>query len=114
VARNTAKPSRALWDPLRVPAALKLTGRRERRLLDLVAAGATISEASRAVEVDRRTVHRHTRLDPAFALRLADARAYATLGTGTRGSVSRVVDDWEASAQVLDADFPEHWAAARS
>jgi hypothetical protein len=43
--------------------------RRERRFLVLVEAGATVSEASRAVGISRMIVHRRTRADAPFANR---------------------------------------------
>jgi hypothetical protein len=52
----------------------KFTPRRERRLLALIGAGASVAEAARAVEISRQVLYRHARADPAFAELLRAAR----------------------------------------
>jgi transposase len=84
-----------------MPAHAKLTARRERRLIELVESGARIAEASRAVEVSRMTVYRHTQTDPAFAARLRAAR------TGTPAPVELV--DWREIAEQLERENPLEW-----
>jgi hypothetical protein len=81
-----------------VAARLRFTRRRERRLLTLIEAGATISEASRAVAISRMTVNRCTRADAAFANRLRLARVRVPRPP---------VDDWRAAALILESNFPQ-------
>jgi transposase len=86
-----------------MPAHAKFTRRRERRLVELVVAGATIAEASRAVEVSRMTVYRHARADPALAARLCAAR------TGHPTSVELL--DWREIAERLERTDPLRWGS---
>ena len=79
----------------------KLTRRRERRVLALIAGGATIAEASRAVEVSRQTLYRHARADATFSAQLDAARE----------RLPAMVEplDWRAAAQYLEREHPERW-----
>jgi hypothetical protein len=86
-----------------MPAHTKFTRRRERRVLALIDAGATIAEASRAVSVSRQTVYRRARSDAAFAHRLDLARIRLA-------GAPAPSDDWRASAAFLESAFPERWA----
>jgi hypothetical protein len=78
-----------------------ITRRRERRLLALIEAGASISEASRATQVSRTTVYRHTRADTTFAHRLDRARVRVA---------GPPVEDWRTAAAFLEREHPEQWA----
>lgn len=87
-----------------MPAHPKLIGRRERRLLALIQAGASINEASRAVLISKQAVHRHARTDPVFAAKLRAARRPAPvtdpLAPGWMESalwLEREADDWSVS-----------------
>jgi hypothetical protein len=81
-----------------------ITRRRERRFLALVAAGATISEAGRAVSVSRSTIYTHARASPAFRDRLIVARA------GQSAVALDEPDDWRAVARRLEQSAPERWS----
>jgi hypothetical protein len=63
-----------MWNASHVPARMKLKGRRERRLLALLAFGESLTAACRAVGVSTVTVNRHRRAYPAFAEQLHAAR----------------------------------------
>ena len=97
---KTVKNARRTCNASGVAARLRLTRRRERRLLTLIEAGATISEASRAVGISRMTVYRRTRADAAFANRLRLARVLVRVP-------GPPVDDWRALALILESNFPE-------
>jgi hypothetical protein len=83
----------------------KLTRRRENRLLELIATGVTLAEASRAIEVSRKTIYKHARADAVFAELLRDARE-------SRAStmVETELPDWRAIARQLEAEHPERWS----
>jgi hypothetical protein len=68
----------------------------------LIGAGATISEAARAVQVARQTVYRRAAEDLAFAHRLDLARV--------RVPGPPPVDDWRVIARQLETEHPEDWA----
>ncbi len=80
---------------------LKLTPRRQNRLVKLMAGGATLAEAARACRLSREAVYKHARTDSAFAARLAAARA--------RGPAPVPVADWRAIAEQLERAHPERW-----
>lgn len=86
-----------------MPAPVKLTTRRERRLLTLIENGASVAEASRAIEVSRTSIYRRARADASFAMRLQLAR-----GRGHRAAIA--AGDWSASTKMAETDSPEHWA----
>ncbi len=86
-----------------MPAHAKFTRRRERRLLALIENGATISEASRALEVSRQTVYRRARADAFFAVELRAARTQTCAPVGevapldwrvTSGVPMRTLQEW--------------------
>ena len=83
-----------------VAARVRFTRRRERRLLTLIEAGATISEASRAVQVSRTTIYRRAHEDAAFAHRLDLARVLVT---------GPPLEDWTAAAAFLEHEHPKRW-----
>jgi hypothetical protein len=64
--------------------------------LALVAAGATIAEAGRAVRVSRSMIYRAARANPRFAERLAAARE-------NRAPTL----NWREAARWLEAEHPE-------
>ena len=80
-----------------------VTRRRERRLLTLIEAGATVSEASRAAQVSRSTIYRRAREDEAFAHRHDLARVRVT---------GPPLEDWTAAAAFLEHEHPERWQGA--
>jgi hypothetical protein len=88
-----------------VPAPAKFTRRRERRLLALIEAGATIAEASRAVEISRQALYDRTRADVFFAERLRDAREQRTSAL-----VPIEPLDWRVVARQLEAEHPQRWS----
>jgi hypothetical protein len=67
--------------------------------LALVAAGATIAEAGRAVSVSRSMIYRAVRADSRFAVRLAAARE-------NRAPTL----NWREAARWLEVESPERWA----
>jgi hypothetical protein len=79
-----------------------ISRRRERRFLVLIEAGATISEAARAVQVSRQTVYGRAAEDLAFAHRLELARV--------RLPGPPPVDDWRVIARQLETEHPQDWA----
>jgi hypothetical protein len=79
-----------------------ISRRRERRFLVLIAAGATISEAARAVQVSRQAVYCHAHKDLAFAHRLDLARV--------RVPGPPLVEDWRVIAKRLEVNDPLRWA----
>ncbi|HEX4187084.1 MAG TPA: hypothetical protein VHY83_04215 [Solirubrobacteraceae bacterium] len=89
-------------------APLKLTSRRETRLLELVALGANVTEAARAVQLSRWTVSRHAQQDPVFAARLDAARELATSANSQTDPAPD--DDWLAAAKFLESEHPDRWA----
>jgi hypothetical protein len=71
--------------------------------LALVAAGATIAEAGRAVCVSRSMIYRSARASPRFAERLAAARE-------DRALTPVEALDWREAARWLEVESPERWA----
>ena len=90
---------------------LKLTGRRERRLLDLVQMGATVSEAAAACGVARQTVYRHARRDEGFGtlLHLSCMIGRQSFTAALNREVAAAALDWQAAAALLERDFPERY-----
>jgi hypothetical protein len=94
------------WKPSDMPAPVKLTARRERRLLALIAAGATLAEASRATQISRQAVNRHARTDAIFADRLRRARDQVRPSRLDPASAH----DWREIAAKLERQDPLRWA----
>jgi hypothetical protein len=86
---------------------MKLKGKRETRLLALVALGQPLEVAARAVGISRMTVSRHRREDPAFAVLLADARARAD--RSALPDLGPEPMDWREAAKRLEASDPLRW-----
>ena len=99
--RRTCKPSID-----NMPAPAKFTPRRERRLLALIEGGATIAEASRAVEISRQALYDRTRADVFFAERLRAARE--SRAPALAGETE--LPDWREAAEQLEREYPERWA----
>jgi hypothetical protein len=88
-----------------VAAHLKLTGRREQRLLALLSLGESLTAACRAIGVSTVTVNRHRRADPSFAELLRDARSRRASST-----LEIELPDWRVVARQLEAEHPTRWA----
>jgi hypothetical protein len=84
---------------------MKLKGKREQRLLALLAFGESLTAACRAVGVSTVTVNRHRRADPAFAELVRDARESRASGT-----LEIELPDWRVVAAQLEAEHPARWA----
>jgi len=76
---------------------VRFTRRRERGLLTLIEADATVSEASRDAQVSRTTIYRRAHEDAAFAHRLDLARVRVT---------GPPLEDWTAAAAFLEYEHP--------
>ena len=79
---------------------LKLTPRRQNRLVALMSGGASLAEAARACRLTRGAVYKCARRDPAFAARVRAARAR---------DPAPEVEGWEVIAARLAAEAPERW-----
>jgi transposase len=88
-----------------MPAHATLTRKRERRALALIGGGASVAEASRAIEVSRSTFYRRVRSDPLFAELLRAAREQRA-----PDPVPVEPPDWREIARQLEREHPEHWA----
>jgi hypothetical protein len=88
-----------------MPAPMKLRGKRERRLLALLAFGESLSAASRAIGVSTRTVKRHRRADPVF-----DEAVRAARENRVPAFVPIEPMDWREVARRLEASDPLRWA----
>jgi hypothetical protein len=72
--------------------------------LVLIEAGASVAEASRAVQLSHMTIYRHAQADPTVANRLDGARVRLP------GHPTEPPDDWREAAAFLESAFPERWA----
>jgi hypothetical protein len=86
-----------------MPAHLKLTPRRQKKLLQIIELGLSFAAACRAVDVTAQAVRKRAACDPTFAAQLRAARA---IGAAERGDPS----DWRVAAGVLETEWPDAWA----